>query len=208
MWLLSRIHWHLLWSRYTYIYHQYFFHLSLSHDTQTHTHTFTHLLYSFIISLPCPSLPLSLSPPSSLSLPPPPSLSLSLSLSVAEVECDEDSMRTITFGNVNYDLRLCRESKWHSTVVYTNVHDCYVQQPTPIFSVSMGYQKVGVVLQWAGTKDHHRLPSVVVREWEPFTCLSLANPMPLGSCSILLSLPINWHELYLCSLRETQCKRR
>ena len=134
--------------------HTYIITLSLSHDTHTHTLTFTHLLYSFIISLPCPSLPLSLSPPSSLSLPPPPpSLSLSLSLSVAEVECDEDSMRTITFGNVNYDLRLCRESKWHSTVVYTNVHDCYVQQPTPIFSVSMGYQKVGVVLQLAIAKQ-------------------------------------------------------
>ena len=35
----------------------------------------------------------------------------------AELECDEDSMLTIPFGSVNYNLRLCRESKWYSTVV-------------------------------------------------------------------------------------------
>ena len=42
----------------------------------------------------------------------------------AELECDEDSMRRITFGSVNYNLRLCRESKWHLTVV-------------PMFMISM-----------------------------------------------------------------------
>ena len=35
----------------------------------------------------------------------------------AELECDEDSMRIITFSSSDYHLRVCRESKWHSTVV-------------------------------------------------------------------------------------------
>ena len=70
-----------------------------------------------------------------------------------DLECDEDSSRTITFGSANYDLRVCRKSKWHSTVVYTNLYECYVKQTTLHVGVSMDYQNTSVVLKLAIAKQ-------------------------------------------------------
>ena len=58
-----------------------------------------------------------------------------------QLVCYEDTLITIIFDMVHHDFILCQSiCKCHSTVVYTDLYDCLIQQTTVIMCVLMGYQ--------------------------------------------------------------------